>query len=163
MIFILVLLLSLLCGGASFSCQGWPVGRGGALCKLRWRTGLSMVSNAADDALASIRAKMQANPNYNPLTDPEAAAALDTLVPDYMKEIPNAIERLKTAFQDATTGANAIADLDSIAAGVVNKRELISSPQSDLFNHENKKSPDPAELRRLVDELRQQYPEIPYE
>lgn len=122
-----------------------------------------MASSPADDPLAAIRAKMQENPNYNPLTDPEAAAALETLVPDHMKEIPNAIERLKAAFQDATTGANAIADLDAVAAGITNKRDLISSPQSDLFSRENKKGPDPTEVQRLIDKLRQQYPEIPYE
>lgn len=120
---------------------------------------------AEGDAIDAIRAKMQADPNYNPMTDPSAAAALESLVPDYLKEIPNAIERLNVAFKDATSGADAISDIDSVAASFSNKRDLISSPQSDFFTQGMKTegSVDEGEVEKLLQRLKQQYPEVPHE
>lgn len=121
-----------------------------------------------DPNLDAIRAKMQADPNYNPMTDPEAAAALDSLIPDYLKEIPNSIERLNVAFKDATTGAEAIEDLDKFAASFENKRELISSPQSDFFMNGMKvdssaAGDSEAELEELLKKLQKEYPDIPFD
>jgi hypothetical protein len=118
---------------------------------------------ANDDPLGEIRAKMQADPNYNPMTDPSATAALDAILPDYLKEIPNAIERLNVAFKDATSSANALNDLDAAVSSFSDKRELISSPQSDLFSEAGRKPPDSGEVERLIKQLRQQFPEVPYE
>lgn len=121
-----------------------------------------------DPNIDAIRAKMQADPNYNPMTDPHAAEVLDSLIPDYLKEIPNSIERLNVAFKDATSGAEAIDDLDKFAASFENKRELISSPQSDFFLNGMKvdasgAGDSEAELEELLKKLQQQYPDIPFD
>mmetsp|Transcript_85413 Transcript_85413/g.167133 ORF Transcript_85413/g.167133 Transcript_85413/m.167133 type:complete len:160 (-) Transcript_85413:14-493(-) len=122
--------------------------------------------HASEDAIASLRAKMEADPNYNPMTDPQAASLIDEILPDYLKELPHAIERLSVAFKDATTGPDAAEDIDAIAASVPNKLELISSPQSDFFKNGMKldgDEPDSSELESALQSLRQKYPQVPIE
>lgn len=39
------------------------------------------VSDVEREAIDAIKAKMAADPNYNPMSDPQAVAALDSLIP----------------------------------------------------------------------------------
>jgi hypothetical protein len=148
------------------SVHSFRIMPGACIAAGRFHHSLKMAEN---NPLDEIKAKMKANPNYNPMTDPQAAAALDLMIPDYLKELPNAMERLSVAFKDATTGADAIGDIDKVAESFENKRELISSPQSEFFRS-GMQAPSggsgddvAAEIESLVSKLRQQYPEVPFE
>ena len=116
----------------------------------------------ADAAVEAIRAKMAADPNYNPMADPQAMQVIDSLIPATMREFPNAIDRLKVAFQDATTGADAVSDLDAAAATFSNKQELISSPQSKWIKN-GMQSTDfsKSRLDELYSKVRQEFPDVP--
>lgn len=157
--YLLCLFIVLMCFTHTHSFRAMPVGRFA-------QRSLKM---AEGNPLDELRAKMKANPNYNPMTDPQAASMLDSMIPDYLKELPNAMERLSVAFKDATTGTDAIGDIDKVAESFENKRELISSPQSEFFSS-GMQAPSggsdedvAAEIEGLIDKLRQQYPEVPFE
>ena len=86
---------------------------------------------SSPDPLEEIRAKMKSQPGYNPMQDPQAMQVLEGMIPAELKEIPNAVERLKVAMKDATTGTNAVPDLDKVAADFKGpKKDLISTPTS---------------------------------
>ena len=86
---------------------------------------------SSPDPLEEIRAKMKSQPGYNPMQDPQAMQVLEGMIPAELKEIPNAVERLKVAMKDATTGANAVPDLDKVASDFKGpKKDLISAPTS---------------------------------
>lgn len=115
-----------------------------------------------DAAVEAIRAKMAADPNYNPMADPQAMQVIDSLIPATMREFPNAIDRLKVAFQDATSGADAVADLNAAADTFSNKQELISSPQSKWIKG-GMQSTDFSQSRLddLYNKVRQEFPDVP--
>ena len=83
------------------------------------------------DPLEEIRAKVKADPSYNPMQDPQAMQVLESMIPAEIKEIPNAVERLKVAIKDASSGPNAVVDLDKVASDFKGpKSDLISTPTS---------------------------------
>merc|ERR1712146_609748 len=86
------------------------------------------------DPLEAIKAKMAADPSYNPMSDPQAMQVLESMIPQEMKDLPNAVERLKVSFTDATTGQDAIEDLDKLASDFQrDKKTLLQSPSSQFF------------------------------
>jgi hypothetical protein len=116
------------------------------------------------DPLEQIRAKMAADPSYNPMSDPQAMQVLDSLIPQEMKDLPNAVERLKVAFTDATTGSEAIDNLDAMAAEFTGDRaSLISSPSSKFFSGgmSDPGAVDENEKADLFKKLQQEYPDVP--
>ena len=82
------------------------------------RRGLSLQMSDGVDPLEAIRAKMASDPSYNPMSDPQAMQVLESMIPQEMKDLPNAVERLKVSFTDATTGQDAIEDLNAVAEGI---------------------------------------------
>ena len=126
---------------------------------------LNMVDvEGASDPLDAIRAKVANDPSYNPMNDPEAMGLLESMLPEEMKEFPNALERLKVALQDATTGADSVSDIDKFAADIGNKKELISSPTSQWFKDgmpESGAKADQTKLKDLAEKLKAKYPDIP--
>ena len=87
------------------------------------------------DPLEAIKNKMESDPSYDPLKDPQAMQALESMIPTEMREFANAVERLKVTFDDATTGQNPIEDLDSLSSiqGDTALNMLLSSPTSEWF------------------------------
>jgi hypothetical protein len=127
----------------------------------------SILKMSSNDPMDAIRAKMASDPNYDPMKDPQAMQQLEAMIPQEMREFANAIERLKVAFTDATTGNESIEDLDSrletIAKGLKGG-DLISSPQSDFFRNgmpEDNPPFDAAKLKELAEEARRDHPEVP--
>lgn len=118
----------------------------------------------AEDPMAAIKAKMAADPNYDPMKDPEAVSKIESMIPAELRDLSNAIARLEVAFKDSTSGADAVDDLDKRSADFPNKNDLISSPNSKWF-----KSGQPADdvpfssskKEAAFDKLRQEYPEVP--
>jgi len=111
--------------------------------------------------LKAIRAKIAANPGYNPMTDPEAQNLIEALIPSEFKEVPNAIARAKVAFQDTMEGKDGISDVDSIFS-TVSAKEAISSPQSKWFKggmiDDSEPDEDESEMESLLAELERKYP-----
>ena len=131
------------------------------------------MSDPKDARMDAIRAKYQADPNYNPMNDPEAAELMESIIPSDMKDFPNAIERVRVAFADA---ASAVDDIDEAAAKFPNRKDLISSPQSKMFSDlmsgvETKSDDDDEEqgevseeeMDELIKKLQEEYPDIPFE
>ena len=114
-----------------------------------------------EEALKAIRAKIAANPNYNPMTDPEASSLIEALIPSEFKEVPNAIARARVAFQDTMEGKDGISDVDSIFSSVPAK-DAISSPQSKWFKggmvDDSGPDEDESEMDSLLAELEKKYP-----
>jgi hypothetical protein len=132
-----------------------------------FRTGSLHVLKAAtgpsEDALKSIRDKIAANPSYNPMSDPQAMQVLESMIPDKMKEVPNAIERLKVSIKDATTGKEAVSDLNSLAT-LMPKEEAISSPRSNWFKNkfpEDKEAFSKSKQQDLLRDAKSKYPDVP--
>ena len=127
------------------------------------RMALSMSDpTGANAAVEAIRAKMAADPNYNHMADPQAMQVIESLIPATMREFPNAIDRLKVAFQDATSGPDAVADLNVAADTFSSKQELISSPQSKWIKG-GMQSTDFSQSRLddLYNKVRQEFPDVP--
>lgn len=125
---------------------------------------LDLAAAGTPDPLDEIRSRMKTDPSYNPMADPKAAPLLESLIPDYLKEIPNAVDRLEAALKDATSGTDAIGDLDKMAASFENKQDLISSPQSDFFAKGmviEGGDTTGEDVDSLINGLREQYPEVP--
>lgn len=124
----------------------------------------SLQMSDASDPLGPIRAKMAADPNYNPMADPQAMSVIESLIPAEMREFPNSMERVKVAFKDATSGADSVTNLDSTAETFANKQELISSPQSQWFKSgmpNSDYSKDKAD--ELLKKLKSEFPDVPSE
>ena len=111
--------------------------------------------------MKAIRAKIAANPNYNPMTDPEASSLIEALIPSEFKEVPNAIARARVAFQDTMEGKDGVSDVDSIFSSVPAK-DAISSPQSKWFKggmvDDSGPDEDESEMDSLLAELEKKYP-----
>lgn len=116
------------------------------------------------DPMDEIRAKMEADPSYNPMSDPQAMQVLEGMLPDELKEIPNAIDRMRVALQNAMTGADAVKDIDAAAAGFTNKQDLISTPTS-AWMKAGMPNDNPAFSETLkaeyYDKIRQENPDVP--
>lgn len=81
-----------------------------------------------------------------------------------LKDVATAIARLRVAFKDATTGADAptLADVDKFAKEQGTK-EMISSPTSQWFKlgTPDEGGLNPAELEKLKAEIAKAFPSIP--
>ena len=128
------------------------------------RRGLSLQMSDGVDPLEAIRAKMASDPSYNPMSDPQAMQVLESMIPQEMKDLPNAVERLKVSFTDATTGQDAIEDLNAVAKEFEGeKSNLLSSPSS-KFMSSGSPAPsdfDEKEKANLFKKLREEYPDVP--
>lgn len=120
---------------------------------------------SSPDPMSEIRAKMAADPNYNPLQDPQAMQVLESQIPAELKELPNALERLRVAFKDATSGPNAVPDLNAAAASWTGpKTDLISSPTSDwMKNNMPNENPsfDEQTKKDLYEKVKSANPDVP--
>ena len=116
------------------------------------------------DPLEAIKQKMAADPNYNPMQDPEAMQTLEGMISPEMREVSGAIQRLKVAFTDATTGEEAatLQQLEEFAASS-DKKELISAPNSDFIKGGMTEDVDynESKLQELLDQLKSENPEVP--
>jgi hypothetical protein len=123
---------------------------------------LNMVGTGGPDPLEAIRAKMKADPSYDPMKDPEAMRVLESKLPPQFREFPNAIQRLRVAITDATTGVEAVDNLDARAADFPDKKELISSPQSEWFQSGLPTAEFNAkEKAELLEKLKKSHPNVP--
>ena len=125
----------------------------------------TMPPEGGGDPLDAIKQKMAADPNYNPMQDPQAMQVLEGMVPLEMREVSGAIQRLKVAFTDATTGNDAftLQELNNAAAKYDTKQELISSPNSDFIRSGLSEDVDVSDSRiqELIDQLKAENPEVP--
>jgi hypothetical protein len=123
-------------------------------------------SGAGNDAMEAIKAKMEQDPAYDPMKDPEAMQTLEQLIPSEMRDIPNSVERLKVAYADATNGPDAatLAELGETMASF-DKKDLISSPSSEWFQAgmPDGEATNDAKLEELYKSLRDANPDIPEE
>lgn len=152
---ILLILVALVAQSLAFTSR-WVAPRAAS------RQALRMSDNTQWDAL---RAKYQSNPNYNPMADPEAQAMLENLIPNEFRDLNNAIERLRVALTDATTGPDAIENIDTVLSQFT-KEELISSPQSQWFRDGRPEPEEPfseAKLDELTEKAKREYPQVPME
>ncbi len=116
------------------------------------------------DPMDAIRSRMAQDPNYDPMKDPQAMQALEGMIPNEMREFANAIERLKVAFTDATTGQNPIDDLDSLStvAQSVKGADLISSPTSQWFKDGAiDEGYDEVKLKDYMRDVQNEFPDAP--
>jgi hypothetical protein len=93
----------------------------------------SLLMSSVEQAKAALKAKLESDPSYNPTKDPQVQPLLQEILPSHVRDISNSLGRLKVSFQDATSGTEAVEDLNASAASFPNKAELISSPQSAWF------------------------------
>ena len=126
---------------------------------------MSSVEEVGDsDPLEAIKNKIASDPSYDPLKDPQAMQALESMIPTEMREFANAVERLKVTFDDATTGQNPIEDLDSLKVQQDDTalNVLLSSPTSEWFKGG---APDETvnedELKDALRDVQKEYPDIP--
>ena len=120
---------------------------------------------STNDPLGAIKARMASDPNYDPLKDPEALRQIEALIPSELRDLSNAFARLEVAFKDATSGVDAVDNLDKRAADFPNKTELISSPQSNWFKSGLPADDAPFSSKKkdeAFEKLRKDYPEVPY-
>lgn len=121
-------------------------------------------NNPAVDAL---RAKMAADPNYDPMKDPEAMSAIESMIPEYLRDLSGSLARLEVAFKDANTSLEgSSSSLNQAAALFEEKKGLISSPNSEWFQKgfpEGEKKFDKANKEKLAAEIAEKYPEVPRE
>ena len=128
---------------------------------------LQRLHMSSPDPMDAIREKMKTDPNYNPMQDPQAMQVLENSVPSEIKELMGAIERVKVAIKDATSGANAVTDLNKVASEfTAPKSDLISTPTSTWFK-EGMKNDNPSFNANLKAELKAKVkaanPEVPEE
>lgn len=130
--------------------------------KLATRINMSSEPPANDPALEAIKAKYRSNPNYNPLTDPEAAPIIENLIPSEVRDFTNALERFRIALEDATSGPDAVGDIDE-SSKQFDKKDLISSPQSKWFK-EGRPNEDYSQSKadEAIEKLKKKYPEVPF-
>jgi hypothetical protein len=156
-----LVILLLLAGEGVLAFVGRAISRNSITDVLHRPTQLFM---STIDPLDEIRQKMATDPNYNPMQDPQAQAALEAMIPSEMKELPNALERLRIAMKDATTGASAVSDLNKVASEYKGpKTDLISSPQSEWMKggmpNDNPAFSD-SRKKELLGKVKTAFPEI---
>jgi hypothetical protein len=117
------------------------------------------------DALDPIRAKIAADPSYDPTKDPEAMRVLEGIIPDHYREFYNAAERLRASLKAATSGVAAVEKLDENAAQWLstNDKELISTPTSAWFKQGKPAAKvNKTEKESLKQKLKNKFPEVPF-
>jgi hypothetical protein len=120
------------------------------------------MSEVEDDPLAELRKKLKENPNFDYTKDPKMMEALESAIPQELRDMPMAIERLVVAFKDATSGVDSVANLDD-AAKMFGSESLISSPQSTWFKEGAKMDETYSESTKkdLLQKLKSDYPQVP--
>jgi hypothetical protein len=124
---------------------------------------LEMTGGSPD--LSGIREKMAADPSYNPLQDPQALQVLESSIPSDIRDFPSSIERLKSAFQDATTGPDAHS-LSELGSDVVTSKfkleDLVSSPRSIFLkdNMPDEETVSESRLQELYEQAKRENPEV---
>ena len=124
------------------------------------------MSDAPSDPMDAIRARMAQDPSYDPLKDPQAMQQLESMIPTEYREFGNAMERLKVAFADASSGVDGLEDLDSLAAIAINTTvgQLLSSPQSKFFQSgaaDDEVPFDENKLKDLLADVQRDFPDVP--
>ena len=121
------------------------------------------MSSSEEDPLEELKRRMQQDPNFNPATDPRMAEALEAAVPSELRDIPLAVERLIVAFRDATTGVDAVENLDE-SAKMFTDEKFISTPQSKWFKEGAPKEEYSSSTKSsLRDKLTRNHPEVKLE
>lgn len=158
-------LVALLLAAMMGSCQGLlhfsPL-RTSRLASHRGRTLRDHSSGSGGSPLDRFKAKRAADPNYDPLNDPEFMQSLESLVPDELREVYNAMNRLQTAVTEANSRAEGMDDYDQ-RVSALNKLDLVSSPQSEWFKSGMPtEMPNEETLQKLREEMKAKYPQIPF-
>ena len=117
------------------------------------------------DPLDAVRAKMAADPNYDPMQDPQTMQMLEQRLPPEIRDATISVERLKVAFKDAKEGVTAVpgGDLDAAASTIGN--QSIQSPQSSWFKNGQPNETDGAfsesKKQELLEKLQKANPQVP--
>jgi hypothetical protein len=90
------------------------------------------------------------------------------MIPSEYREFANAMERLKVAFGDATSGVDSLENLDDLAGIAADTKiaELLSSPQSKYFQDgaQDEEIPFDGEATKdLLADVQRDFPEVPME
>jgi len=121
---------------------------------------LKMSDEEMSDPLKDLRDRMASDPNFDPTSDPKFMEALESTLPEALREMPIAIERLNVSFKNAISGTDAVENLDE-AVKVFKDEKFISSPQSKWFQAG---SPDESysesTKKSLLNSLLQKHPEV---
>lgn len=121
---------------------------------------LKMSDAAEEDPFKDLREKMASDPNFDPSSDPKFMEALEATLPESLREMPIAIERLNVSFKNAISGTDSVENLDE-AVKVFKDEKFISSPQSKWFQAG---SPDESfsesTKKSLFNSLSQKHPEV---
>lgn len=134
------------------------------MCPRIRKSNKSLRMSTPEDPMAAIRAKMAANPNYNPMTDPEAAGSLEAMIPTEYRDVLNALERFRVALVDADQGPESLKAIDD-AARSMNINEIISSPTSKWIKDGRPKPDVPfseSTAAGLVEKVKAEFPQVPY-
>jgi hypothetical protein len=83
--------------------------------------------------LAQIKAKMESDPNYRILADPQAQAIVQQMLPQSLKDITFALQRAKNAFDEAQAAPNAITNFDDAFKVADPSFKNIAAPKSKFF------------------------------
>ena len=119
------------------------------------------MSDVEDDPIAELRKKMQSDPNFDPSKDPRMMEALESMIPQELRDMPMAVERLIVAFKDATSGVDAVTNIDE-AAKMFGSESLISSPQSKWFQGgAQDETYSESSKKDLLQKLKAAHPEVP--
>jgi hypothetical protein len=118
------------------------------------------MSDAAEDPLKDLRERMASDPSFDPRSDPRMMEALESVLPESLREMPLALERLNVAFKNAMTGTEAVENLDE-SVKMFKDEKFISSPQSKWFR-EGAVTETFSETtkKNLLQSLQQQHPEV---
>ena len=120
---------------------------------------------ATDAAMQAIKDKMAADPNFDPMTDPESMKVIEAMIPESLRDMSSSIARFEVALKDAL-GEDEAEDLDVGAASFEDKKDLVSSPVSAFFKDglpEPTKPFDSAAKADALKKLMDLYPEVAFE
>ena len=128
--------------------------------RMMYKQNILKMSDEETDPLKDLRDRMASDPNFDPSSDPKFMEALEATLPEALREMPIAIERLNVSFKNAISGTDAVENLDE-AVKVFKDEKFISSPQSKWFQAG---SPDESysesTKKSLLNSLLQKHPEV---